>query len=225
MATQLEFKIRGLFPPGAAVGAVFVRGQHWPPVPGDEDDELRQACPDRQRLFRAGRACARRALAELGATAGPLPRLPDGQPAWPDGVAGSISHSGACCVAVVAWARVCGGLGLDVERVARMNDAVAARITTPDERAWLAQWPAAARRRGATLVFSAKEAAYKCLFPKLRRHLGFGDVSIQPQSDSIFQVFLAPDTAAQAGLDEPWQGRYFFDRGLVFSGIARPAAG
>lgn len=42
--------------------------------------------------FVTGRACARRALARLGVEPVPVPSGDRGEPFWPDGIVGSITH-------------------------------------------------------------------------------------------------------------------------------------
>ncbi len=140
---------------------------------------LRHATRKRQREFLAGRWCAEQALRCLGAGSTHVARAEDRAPIWPDGVVGSITHSGDFAAAAVAWAADIAGLGIDSEQII---DPAAARdiadVCMVDE----ATLFSAARGRSfcefCTFVFSAKEAVFKCLFPLTRKFLEFSDVRI-----------------------------------------------
>ena len=103
----------------------------------------------------------------------------DRAPIWPDGVVGSITHTGDFAAAAVARAADIAGLGIDSEQII---DPAAARdiadICMVDE----AMLFKAAHGRSfcefCTFVFSAKEAVFKCLFPLTRKFLEFSDVRI-----------------------------------------------
>ncbi len=163
---------------------------------------LRDAVPARQREFLAGRSCAQRALHLAGAqeareiSIGPL-RAPQ----WPAGFSGSISHSAGFVAAVAAPWRSARGLGLDLEAVVTAEQAAALQplIGRRDEWARLA-------RSGAdpaihfTLLFSAKEALFKCLAPRVGRYFDFLDVeliSVDAQTVTLaLRIALASDLAA-----------------------------
>ena len=148
------------------------------PLIGSEAALAECMSPARRAQFAAGRALARAALAELGVEAGALPRATGGAPDWPAGCVGSITHcgEGADSWAAVAVARgnARRALGLDAERERPVSPAVRARILRPAELAALggeATWLP-------TLFFSAKESAYKALYPLTGRLLDFQDVEI-----------------------------------------------
>ena len=140
---------------------------------------LRYATQKRQREFLAGRWCAEEALQCLGAGSIHVAMAEDRTPIWPDGVVGSITHTGDFAAAAVAWAADIAGVGIDSEEII---DPAAARdiadICMVDE-AMLFE-PARGRSfcEFCTLVFSAKEAVFKCLFPLARKFLEFSDVRI-----------------------------------------------
>jgi enterobactin synthetase component D len=140
---------------------------------------LRYATQKRQREFLAGRWCAEEALQRLGAGSTHVAMAEDRAPIWPDGVVGSITHTGNFAAAAVAWAADIAGVGIDSEEI--IDPAAAhdiADICMVDE-AMLFE-PAHGRSfcEFCTLVFSAKEAVFKCLFPLTRKFLEFSDVRI-----------------------------------------------
>lgn len=139
--------------------AAAVTGQELPNEPW-----FAQAAPLRRREFVAGRACASRVLDALGVPLQPIARGSEGEPIWPSGVVGSISHSSGLCAAVGARASQVGALGLDVELDRVATAAFARRICSDAE---LRQLGASAEAL-APVVFSVKEACYKLQFPLTR---------------------------------------------------------
>ena len=145
-------------------------------LPGEEDILGPRALEQRRTYFALGRAAARDALAELGLPEVVIGRGPAGEPLWPDGIVGAISHAGDTAVAVVGRNTDYAGLGVDVEELARGPSARAARLVCrPSEMEW-ADVEAGTRRL--TMLFSAKEAVFKAVFPMSRVWLGFADAEL-----------------------------------------------
>ncbi|MBV9579117.1 MAG: 4'-phosphopantetheinyl transferase superfamily protein [Chloroflexi bacterium] len=135
-----------------------------------------RAVAGRRALFALGRAAARDALREIGIEAAGIARGGGGQPLWPTGVVGAISHSAAVALAIVGSRADYAGLGVDVEEPARGPIARAARLVCrPNEMAWAD--PEAGTQR-LTMLFSAKEAVFKALYPIECVWLGFGDAEL-----------------------------------------------
>src|SRR6202035_5770079 len=140
---------------------------------------LRHATQKRQREFLAGRRCAEEALQRLGPGSTHVAMAEDRAPIWPDGVVGSITHSGNFAAAAVAWAADIAGLGIDSEQIV---DPAAAHDIAAVCMVGEATLFRAAHGRSfcefCTFVFSAKEAVFKCLFPLTRKFFEFSDVRI-----------------------------------------------
>jgi 4'-phosphopantetheinyl transferase EntD len=153
-----------------------------PPLYPAEETHLGPHAAQRRRFFFAlGRAAARDALAELGVAPVAIGRGPAGEPVWPDGIVGAISHTGDLAVAIVGWRSDYAGLGVDLEQLSPGLSARAARLVcTPAEMAWVGE--AGGTSRG-TMLFSAKEAVFKALFPIERIWLGFGDAELEWQAE------------------------------------------
>ena len=110
-----------------------------------ERQAMANAAPGRQEQFAAGRACARAGLSVLGCPEEPLLVGEDRRPLWPSGVTGSISHTrglgesgsneASFGVAVVVLDAALGGrgIGVDVERVGRVREALFGRLFTGAE--------------------------------------------------------------------------------------------
>jgi 4'-phosphopantetheinyl transferase EntD len=136
-----------------------------------------RAVEGRRATFALGRAAAREALHELdGTDPVAIPRGEGGEPIWPEGIVGSISHSHEVAMAIVARSSDYVGLGVDIEGLARGPSPRAARlICRPSEIEWVE--PESGTQRLA-LLFSAKEAVFKALYPIERVWLGFADAEL-----------------------------------------------
>ena len=133
----------------------------------------------RLREFAAGRQCARRALRQLTMPDYALINGPDRCPIWPNGIVGSITHADGFAAAVVARNSDFTSVGLDAERRDRVGADLWERLFVPAELSWLQSLEAAQRSGAAALLFSAKEALYKCQYLVTRRWLDFHDVALR----------------------------------------------
>ena len=84
------------------------------------------------------------------------------------------------------------------------------------------------QRAAATLIFSAKEAFYKCQFAADAERLGFHDVSVElpamGQKRGAFKVMRqSRHGSSKASAALPLQGRYLFHEEFITTGIALPA--
>ena len=151
---------RGVLSAAAAVGSA-------------NSPSLRRACE-----HRLGRALAGDLLVQLGCQSREVGRGANNEPLWPEGVCGSISHSGEVCVAVLAPSSVLGGIGVDVEVVADVERALWPSFATEAELARIRSLPVERQAGAAAALFSAKEAAYKCVFPMDGEFLEFHEVEL-----------------------------------------------
>lgn len=137
----------------------------------------------RQAEYFHGRLCARQALGALAATSvGAVGSGAQGEPLWPVGVVGSISHSKTLAAAVVADAARCGGIGLDIEEWAERAaaEAMPGLVVSARELAYLGGFERKmARERLLTLVFSAKESFYKGAFGAVGRFFDFNAIELE----------------------------------------------
>jgi enterobactin synthetase component D len=187
---------------------------------------LERAVPKRRLEFLAGRHCARAALRRLA------PELSEGSvaigvdraPVWPMDVVGAITHAEGFAAAAVARAADAAGIGLDSERVlsAAAMDAVSAQAATRQEMLALA----GARLGEAvllTVVFSAKESLFKCLYRLVGRYFDFHDAAIVDVSegDGTFVAELRTELGGFAS-GTRLGGRFAVVDGLVHTGITLP---
>jgi 4'-phosphopantetheinyl transferase EntD len=193
--------------------------------PGEEA-ALGRAVEKRRREFLTGRACARRALAQLGIAPLAIPSGPRGEPQWPGGVVGSITHCAGCRAGAVARDTEVAALGIDAEVDAPLPNGLLADIALAQERRWIArlesQAPAVSWDR---LLFSIKESVYKAWFPLTGRWLGFEDalVEVDRASGSFVARLRVEGPSLRGHRLRSFSGRWLAADGLLFASVALPA--
>jgi 4'-phosphopantetheinyl transferase EntD len=89
--------------------------------------------------------------------------------------------------------------------------------------AWIDSLPAATPAAAVTLIFSAKEAFYKCQYPLTGEPLGFHDVRVEAApgpSEGMFLIHAGRSIAMAGYTALPMQGRYRYHEGFVTAGVA-----
>jgi enterobactin synthetase component D len=157
--------------------------------------ELSHAGRKRKADHLAGRIAAAYALNERT-----IPGIgPSGEPLWPDGMSGSITHSGMQAMAVVIRKRQA-LIGIDCEAILPENEAreIKDGIIDAQEEPVLSHsgypFPLAL-----TLVFSAKESLFKALFPRVQAYMGFDSARVTKLDDKTLTLAL---TRQLAGFNE-----------------------
>jgi len=189
-----------------------------------EEVAVARAVDRRRREFASGRACARRALAQLGLEPVAIPAGRHGEPRWPPGVVGSITHCAHYRACAVAHARDVATLGVDAEPHEGLTAQVRAMIAREEEVRMLDEL---AERAPAVhwdrLLFSAKEATYKAWFPLTGRWLGFEDASVtlDPDRGSFVARLLVPGPVVDGAQVAEFAGRWLVRGGLVITAVAQ----
>ncbi len=151
-----------------------------------------RACRRKRSEFAAGRAAAHWALNQIGfSNAFPILRGQKGEPLWPEGIAGSITHCYPWNVAVAAKCSNPMAIGVDLETTGRMKGTdISELVCHSTELNWVRSGNLQERL---TMIFSAKEAVYKAFYPLCRRYIDFKDVELTwVPAQSCFQgKFLA----------------------------------
>ena len=106
----------------------------------------------------------------------PILKGEKGEPCWPDGVVGSLTHCEGYRGAAVAPQGRVRSVGIDAEPHDVLPNGVLDAISLPGERAGLDALPSGLHWD--RILFCAKEATYKAWFPLTRRWLGFEDAHI-----------------------------------------------
>ncbi len=178
---------------------------------------ISRAVPARQREFATGRVNARLAMSRIGEPPAPVPCGTDRAPIWPDHLSGSISHTDAACVAVVARRSSAPSLGIDLEHDQPLPPDLWPAICTPAEAEDIRSRAIEDQGRWVTRLFSAKEAVYKWQYPLSGRMLDFQQIRLTWISNEPEARFIA-DLEGMPALRPPL-GRTLTDAGLVVSWV------
>jgi enterobactin synthetase component D len=145
-------------------------------------DELQGAVLKRQCEYLAGRFCAHRCLLKLSQEQGSavsdimVGTGKNREPLWPQGVIGSISHSNQFAITIASHsAKAYLGLGVDIEEQMKPDLALSLcdQIMSAEEKAQFNRLSKMCFEDFVTLIFSAKEALFKALFPTVGVYLEF----------------------------------------------------
>lgn len=210
--------IERMLPP-AVVAVEALRDDEPTLLLGEEQAVMARAVARRRREFAAGRVCARRALARLGIA--PLPLLPGprGDPQWPLGIVGSITHCDGYCACAVARRADLAALGIDAERHRPLPTGLVHEIAVAEELAMVRRLttrrPEVAWDR---LLFSAKEAVYKAWSPSAGGYLDFTDarVDIDP-GHGTFSARVLDGASATCRPVARYAGRWLVVQGLILT--------
>ncbi len=194
------------------------------PLP-EEEPLIARSVAKRRSEFITVRHCARIALGQLGVPPGPILKGDKGEPCWPDGVVGSLTHCTGYRGAVVGRTGAVRSLGIDAEQHDVLPDGVLGAISLEEERHEIASLPEGLHWD--RILFCAKEATYKAWFPLTKRWLGFEDAHVvfdlDPPSGGAGGVFVSKILIDGAALSGPpltaLRGRWSVDRGLVLTAI------
>ena len=166
-----------------------------------------------------GRKCARVALAQLGTPGAAILSGELREPLWPAGIVGSITHAGGQCAAAVGPASEYDGVGIDLEETDALEPEIAARVALREEMTALGPMDP---QRCARLVFSAKEAFYKCQFYLTRHWLNFFDLRIELRENGHFSARLLVD-AGPLQRGSQLHGRWKQCEGFFATAICLPS--
>ncbi len=195
----------------------------------EEEATLARSVDKRRREFTTARICAHRALTGLGVPPVPVLRGPRGEPQWPSGVIGSITHCAGYRAAAVARSTDIATIGIDAEPNEVLPEGVLDQIALPEEHDWLGPLmrgdPAVHWDR---LLFSMKESVYKAWFPLARRWLGFEDaaLTVDPVGGTFSARLLVDGPVLPQGRVSGsltgFTGRWLARNGLVITAITVP---
>ncbi|HDZ08120.1 MAG TPA: 4'-phosphopantetheinyl transferase superfamily protein [Pseudohongiella sp.] len=189
--------------------------------------KMDSAVQKRKAEFLAGRYCARAALAQLDSNLDAAVGIGANRvPLWPPGLVGSITHSHCYASAVVARQQHIRAVGLDSETWIKKSNRenVSSLILTPSEtrsgQIQLFDSPL----HFLTLVFSAKESLFKCLFPLVNRFFDFQAAIISPlpsgsASGGKFRFELLEDLDTEFRAGYSGYGTYAMDATGVHTAI------
>jgi 4'-phosphopantetheinyl transferase EntD len=124
--------------PASVVAAASTRGELQTVLSAAEEAAVGRAVETRRREFTTARACARLALLRLGIDPVAIPAGGRGEPVWPLGVVGSITHCRGYRACAVARADEVVGVGVDAEVHEPLPPGVLEHVAFGRERAMVA---------------------------------------------------------------------------------------
>lgn len=188
-----------------------------------EEPLIARSVAKRRNEFITVRHCARVAMAQLGVPPSPILKGEKGEPHWPDGVVGSLTHCEGYRGAVVGRSSAVRSVGIDAEPHGVLPKGVLDAISLPVERTEISALPA--ELHWDRILFCAKEATYKAWFPLTQRWLGFEDAHITftvgsdgTTGDFVSRILIDPAALSGPPLIE-LAGRWSVAGGLALTAI------
>ncbi|MCH9734862.1 MAG: 4'-phosphopantetheinyl transferase [Actinomycetia bacterium] len=192
------------------------------PLP-EEAPLIAKSVAKRRNEFITVRYCARQAMVDLGIEPVPILKGEKGEPRWPHGVVGSLTHCEGFRGAALGLHEEIRSVGIDAEPHDVLPRGVLDAISLGAERDEIQRLSADVHWD--RVLFCAKEATYKAWFPLTRRWLGFEDAHIvfdvdaSGQSGSFTSEILI-DAAALSGPPlTTLSGRWSVRNGIVLTAI------
>lgn len=169
----LQSALDAMAPRGVRLGCRLIRDGDEAALLPDEARSIPSRHSERLRASGAARLAARRLLREAGLGDRAVPRGASGEPIWPAGWTGSLAHDETMALAALGRIEDVRSLGVDVEPREPLPEELLALVVGSQDRL-----PSPAGPESARLVFSAKEAVYKAVFPLDRRILDYEDIAV-----------------------------------------------
>jgi 4'-phosphopantetheinyl transferase EntD len=189
----------------------------------EETSLIARAVEKRRREFMTGRACARNALRQLGIAPVAILKGARGEPLWPLGIVGSITHCQGYRASAVALASNVISIGIDADEDAPLAEGLLERIAFGPELELAGRDDPASLDQ---LLFCAKEAVYKAWFPLTRRSLGFKDVevTIDPEHQTLTARLLVCGPAMGGIPSHELHGRWCAEDGILCAAVVIPSS-
>lgn len=175
----------------------------------------------RRAQFAIGRSLARTALRRLGHAPAPVLFGTEGEPLWPSGLVGSISHKKQCCIVMLASAEKLRSVGVDLEpdRQDSGESNIVQRVCRNDREQEQAMTLASSTVSPGTLFLAAKEAFYKFQYPLTRTRLDWDDVAVAFSPPDAFTA-LARTTSGMISA----RGTYLVAEGWIVTAVLETIA-
>lgn len=188
----------------------------------EEQSLVARAVEKRRQEVTTTRHCARQAMLALGLSPVAIPRGERGQPLWPDGVVGSLTHTSGYRGAALSTDSGVFSVGIDAEPHGPLPDGVLEAVSLKTERDWIEALSASAPEvHWDRLLFCAKECVYKTWFPLAERWLGFeeAEISVRPESCAFSAQLRVPGPVVRGRELRGFTGRWMVSDGLVLAAI------
>lgn len=187
------------------------------------EDSIKRSVAKRKSEYVAGRYLATIALQSLGSKDTFVPTGDDRSPVWPKLYAGSITHADGKAMCAVALRSKLNRVGLDLETV--IEQAVASDIISSilvDSELDLVGPPSSINVDVFTIIFSAKESLFKCLYPEVKKYFDFKAARMIEVdfSTKTFQLELTETLTPFLRQGKKFEGLFDKNNNMVFTLIA-----
>jgi 4'-phosphopantetheinyl transferase EntD len=192
----------------------------------EEEQVLGDSVDKRRREFTTARHCARLALGTLGVRPTPVLPGPRGEPLWPEGVVGSMTHCDGYRAAVLGRTAKVVSIGIDAEPNEPLPPGVLEAVSLPEERAWIRQRSLPGHQVcWDRLLFCTKEAVYKTWFPLTKRYLDFEDatITVDPAEGTFKARVLVPGGRFGGRPLTGFTGSWLVRDGFILTAIVMPS--
>ncbi len=170
---SLQRALDSLSLPGILIGHRLISPGDELALLAEEANSMASRSTAVRRRSGAARIVGRQLLARLGYPECAVPKGAAGAPIWPAGITGSFAHDDNVAVAVVGKCNDIAALGIDIEPAEVLPPELLEVVATPQERRNICDDPYRGR-----LLFAAKEAVYKAVYPLDREFLDYHDIQI-----------------------------------------------
>jgi 4'-phosphopantetheinyl transferase EntD len=170
---RLREALARMAPAGMLMGCRVIRSSDDGCLQPEEQRALTTRDPQMRRASGAARHVARVLLADLGYPNVVIGRRPTGQPIWPFGTVGSVAHDSEVAVAAVAPIAAARSIGIDVEPALPLPEELSPLVISDADRICCKVSNLAGK-----LIFAAKEAVYKAVYPLDGIMLDYGDIVV-----------------------------------------------
>lgn len=167
--------------------------------------------------FRSGRLAAECSLLQIG-IAGEVGVADDRSPIWPERSVGSISHSDAFVWSIAGLTSDLDSLGVDTEPIAEATTVghLKDEILLPGEEELLLEH-GFDELTAFTLIFSAKESFYKCLYQLEPVFFGFHEVQVKSVDGETLVLELTDECPDELQRFDAIQIEYIVTNDNVFT--------
>lgn len=175
----------------------------------------------RRNEYTSGRIIAKHLLERIGIYNFPILRGTLGEPLWPQGVTGSISHCADRCFVAIAEKKHYKSIGIDIDSIDDLPETLIDDVCTYSEKKWIRSMKCQEKAYPyAKMIFSAKESAYKCIFPFVQDFIDFTEAEITfviPENSFSVQLVAPIKKGISSAQVCNIQGNVYMDKRYIYS--------
>ncbi|TCQ78770.1 4'-phosphopantetheinyl transferase EntD [Ochrobactrum sp. BH3] len=166
--------LAAVVPRGVSVGCRVIQSGDEALLLAEERQSIQSSYLKRLKASGAVRYIARGLLGDRDINEFQILRALTGEPIWPEGIVGSLAHDDEVAVAAVGSAVDFQGLGIDVEPAIPLPVDIQSLVRIPTDKTGNEHASGISDR----VLFCAKEAVYKAVYPLDRVILNYDDISV-----------------------------------------------